>query len=198
MPNHPAQAPNCVYWSDGDDLTPVFQRPAEFDALLALYAERRPRRVLEVGTYYGGTLKQWIGRGAPGLRVVAVDHFHAYYDPRPRAQVWADAAGAELHCLAGSSHDPATIAAAQALGLYDWIYIDADHVYRAAHADWLAYGPMCAPGGVVVLHDIVADPRHHPEIEVPRLWAEIKAEHRTTEYVESYSAPWGGLGVVHL
>lgn len=191
--NHPAQDPNCTYWSDGDAETPVFQRPAEFERLLALYAERRPRRVLEVGTYYGGTLKQWLGRGEPDL-VVAVDLFLPHYDPRARARAWQGASTA-LHFVQGDSRAPATVAAAHRFGPYDWVYIDADHWYEPARADWLNYGAMVAPGGVVVFHDIVADPRCHPEIEVPRLWAEIKAAWPTLELVEDYGAKWGGLGV---
>jgi cephalosporin hydroxylase len=196
--NHPAQDPTCIYWTDGDAATPVFQRPAEFEQLLALYLQKRPLRVLEIGTYYGGTLKQWIGRGR-AERVVAVDLFLPRYDPRPKAAEWANANGVELTTLRGNSHDPAIVEAVRSMGPYDWIYIDADHVYDAAKSDWRNYGAMTAPGGCVVLHDIVACPRRHPEIEVSRLWAEIKAAWpHTLEFVEDAAAPWGGLGVVLL
>jgi cephalosporin hydroxylase len=194
--NHPAQDPHCTYWTDGDASTPVFQRPAEFDQLLALYLEKRPRRVLEIGTYYGGTLKQWLRRGW-AERVVAVDLFLPRYDPRTKAGEWAQESGVEFVAFAGNSHDPAIVEAVRQLGPFDWICIDADHYYAPALRDWVNYGAMCAPGGVVVLHDIVACPVRHPEIEVPKLWAEIKADgHRTIEFVEDYAAPWGGLGIV--
>jgi cephalosporin hydroxylase len=153
---------------------------------------------LEVGTYYGGTLKQWIYRGW-AERVVAVDLFLPRYDPRQKAAGWARMNGVELTTLQGNSHDPAIVDAVRSLGPFDWIYIDADHTYPAALCDWVTYGAMAAPGGCVVLHDVVACPRRHPEIEVPRLWANIKDDGwHTLEFVEDEAAPWGGLGVVLL
>ena len=194
--NHPHQDPNDVYWTDGDRDVPVFQRPEEFDALLRLFAERQPRRILEVGTYYGGTLKQWARRSAPGTRIVSIDRYDIpRADNRARYAEWA-APGVEIIPIAGDSNEPATIAQAYALGPYDWIVIDADHMLLPATADYAIYGSMCAPGGAVILHDIIANPLGHLSIEVPILWAQIKASANTIEYVADYAAPWGGLGVV--
>lgn len=197
--NHPHQNPRDVYWTDGDLETPVFQRPAEFEQLLGLYRERKPRRVLEIGVYYGGTLKQWLRHARRGATVVGVDRFDIpRADPRGRARAWAPK-GVKLELVAGDSGDVATIAAVQELAPFDWIYIDAGHLFQEVARDWAVYRTMAAPGAVVVLHDIVADPRYHPEIEVPRLWRQLKAEgYRTEEYVEDYGAPWGGLGVIFL
>jgi predicted O-methyltransferase YrrM len=195
LSNHPAQSRSDVYWTDGDATTPVFQRPTEFAQLLALFDERKPRRILEIGTYYGGTLKQWLTRGHTDL-VVSVDLFQNHYDPRPKAAQWAAQSSVDVVFMQGNSHDPNLIEAVRSYGPFDWVYIDADHYYAPAKADWRNYGEMCAPGGIVALHDIVACPRVHPEIEVPRLWAEIKAEFDTTEFVEDYGATWGGNGVV--
>lgn len=193
--NHPFQNPHCVYWSDGTDV-PVFQRPREFDALLQLFDARQPRRILEIGTYYGGTLKQWLGRSQPGTVVVSVDRYDIpRADHRASYAAWA-APGVECVVIAGDSTDPSTVAAVQALAPFDWIIIDADHYYGPAKADYTHYSALCAPGGVVILHDIVSDHRH-PEIEVKRLWAEITATERTAEFVEDYAAAWGGLGVVY-
>jgi predicted O-methyltransferase YrrM len=193
--NHPDQAPGITYWTDGDATTPVFQWPGEFARLLALYATRAPKRVLEIGTYHGGTLKQWLTQGTPE-RVVAVDLFLPRYDCRVKAAQWAQAAGVELFTQQGDSHDPDLIDDVAELGPYDWIYLDADHAYAAIAADWHAYAPLLAPGGVVVLHDIIACPVRHPEIEVPRFWGELHAAYQTTEIVDDPQAAWGGLGVV--
>jgi cephalosporin hydroxylase len=196
--NHPAQDQACTYWTDGDASTPVFQRPAEFDALLALYRQRQPKRVLEIGTYYGGTLKQWIHAATPE-RVVSVDLFLPHYDPRAKAAGWAATAGVDLIAIQGDSRDPAIIAQVAALGPFDWIVIDADHTYDAVAADWENHATQFRCGAAVVLHDIVACPQRHPEIDVPRFWNEfVKPNHRTLEFVEDYAAPWGGLGVVLL
>ena len=195
--NHPDQEPDQIYWTDGDPTTPVFQRPEEAERLFALYTERAPRRVLEVGVYHGGTLKQWLQRGKPE-RVVAVDLFLPRYDCRVKAEGWAREANVELFTVQGDSRATGTVAAATSLGPYDWIYIDADHSYQAVAADWRNYAPLIAPGGVVLFHDIVACPVRHPEMGVPQLWAELKAAYRTTEIVEDYTAKWAGIGIVFL
>ncbi len=198
--NHPYQDPRETYWTDGDPDVPVFQRPAEFERLLALYRERRPRRVLEVGTYYGGTLKQWLRRARKGAHVVSIDSYaYRRADNRAKYADWTPK-GVKLTALAGHSQDPAVIAQARALGPYDWIFIDADHTYDAVKADWLRYGAMAATGGVIIFHDIVADPRRHPEIQVPQLWREIQLsrQYTTHEIVQAYHVPWGGLGLVFV
>lgn len=195
--NHPYQDPNDTYWTDGDPSVPVFQRPDEFDALLRLFAERKPRRILEVGTYYGGTLKQWAQRSAAGTRIVSVDRYDIpRADNRRHYGGWC-AAGVEIAAIAGDSSSPATIAQARDLGPYDWVLIDADHALLPATTDYAIYGGMCAPGGVVILHDIIATPVGHLGIYVPILWAQLRAAAETLEIVQDAAAPWGGLGVVY-
>jgi predicted O-methyltransferase YrrM len=195
MTNHPHQEPHLTYWTDGSDL-PVWQFPGEFDQLLSLFESKQPKRVLEVGTYYGGTLKQWLQRSQPGTLVVSVDRYDIpRADNRAHYSEWA-APGVEYAVIVGDSHNPATIASAAANGPYDFILIDADHVYDAAKRDWENYGSMCAEGGVIVFHDIVSCPIAHPELQVNRLWAEIKAVEATFEYVNDPAQTCCGIGVV--
>lgn len=198
MANHPKQQPDCAYWTDGDADVPVFQHPAEMEWLLAIYAERRPMRVLEVGSYFGGTLKQLVLRAQPGATVVSVDLYKfPYADNRHRYADWSSQSGATVVAIAGNSHDAETVARAAAYGPFDFILIDGDHRYGSARADWEAYRELVAPGGVVLFHDILDNRKAHPEIEVARLWAEIKADHITDEFIAG-NGRWGGLGVVYM
>jgi predicted O-methyltransferase YrrM len=64
----------------------------------------------------------------------------------------------------------------------DLLFIDGDHSYEGALADWRNYAPMLAPGAFVVMHDIgwaegvqrvVGDeirPRVQRESRLPNLW----------------------------
>jgi hypothetical protein len=82
---------------------------------------------------------------------------------------------------------------------YDFIFIDAGHYYPEVRADWDAYLPLAQKGAMVVFHDILPPSVVHPEIEVARLWAEIKADgYDTEEIVADRDADWGGIGVVFL
>ena len=193
------QDQDCAYWTDGDPEVPVFQHIAEMDWMLALFEQRKPRRILEIGTYFGGTLKQWLTYCPPGATVVSVDLYTlSYADNRARYADWAAPSQATVHVIAGDSRDPAVIAQVARHAPYDWVFIDGNHYYGPARSDWEHYGAMAAPGGVVVFHDIVDNTEAHPEIQVARLWEEINAAGYTTaEYING-NGKWGGIGVVFI
>ena len=173
----------------------VFQHEAEFVSLLELYCERKPKRVLEVGSYHGGTLYHWLQNAEPGTGIVSLDTYtaadnrHLYKDWIPR--------GVELEVVAGDSHDPEIVQRISGFAPFDWIFIDADHYYPAVRADWDNFRPMCSPGAVVAFHDILTS-EFHPEIEVERLWHEIQEDYETREIIEDRGAAWGGIGVVFI
>lgn len=178
---------------------PILQHDTEFSALLDMYRARAPLRVLEVGTFHGGTLWHWIHHAAAGARVVSVDSYTAGVDNRGLFTEWATGAGCDMRLIAGDSHAPATIAAAAAHAPFDWIFIDAGHYLHEVSADWANYMPMCQPGGIVALHDILPPTRAHPEIEVAFLWQQIRdAGYTTREIIADPSADWGGIGIVEI
>jgi predicted O-methyltransferase YrrM len=170
----------------------IYQNEGEFAALLDLYRERKPRRVLELGSYEGGTLYHWLQNARPGAVIVSIDRCdqidnrHLYPDWIPREIT--------LVSHRGDSADPFTVALAEGYGPYDWIFIDADHHDQAVRADWANYRPLAAPGAAVAFHDIT--PTADPTVEVDRLWAEIKAGHDTVEY--TIEPGRYGIGVVLL
>jgi hypothetical protein len=98
--------------------------------------------------------------------------------------------------LLGNSTAPEMIAAVHALGPFDAILIDGDHTYEGVKADWENYRDL-AP--IVAFHDIVGHDQFEKVtrrgVEVPRLWAEIKASGaNVVEFVSPGSAM--GIGVV--
>jgi hypothetical protein len=104
--------------------------------------------------------------------------------------------GFRVEHLLGDSKDPTVIETIKSLGPFDAILIDGDHTYTGVLADWQTYGAM-AP--LVAFHDIVGDGQrervHNNPVQVPRLWAEIKAGGtQTAEFISPGSAM--GIGVV--
>ena len=145
----------------------VFQNLWELDQFLAVIERHKPKRVLEVGSWHGGTLWHWLQFHG---RVVAID------DEMRMAEEWkgwAKKAKADLHLLQGYSQQESIVEAARELGPYDFIFIDADHRYEPVKADWENYSPMIAPGGIFAFHDTqhIGDPTYGVE----RLWGEITA-----------------------
>lgn len=177
----------------------IFQWQPEFEAALELYRRLRPTRVLEIGTYHGGTLYHWLQEAEPGALVVSVDSYAVGVDNRHMYDDWVPS-GVRLEVIEGDSRDPRTRERVIELSPeYDWIFIDAGHYLAEVQNDWQQFGSLAPYGsGVVLFHDILPPNSVHPEIEVAFLWAEIKQHHRTLEIVWDRDATWGGIGVVLL
>jgi predicted O-methyltransferase YrrM len=175
---------------------PIFQWEQEFTQLLDVYRELAPRRVLEVGSYFGGSLFHWLQNAPEGSTVVSVDSYAVGVDNRHLYHDWVPD-GVSLQVIAGKSAAESTVTQAKAWAPYDFIFIDAGHYYTEVRADWDAYLPLAQKGAVVAFHDILTH-SEHPEIEVGRLWAEVKEDFETEEIVANPDAAWGGIGVVRL
>jgi hypothetical protein len=163
------------------------QRIAELARLLDLVEGRRELlgraeerlRVLEIGSYRGGTLAGWRTMW-PTAYVLAVDL------PDPPDQVCAPF-GATV--LRADSHDPETLA--EVLGRtpviegrpamgppdgFDLVFIDADHELESVALDVAMYGPLVRPSGLLALHDVTpynAD-RGGPPMGPELLWRDLE------------------------
>jgi predicted O-methyltransferase YrrM len=178
--------------------TPVEIAQVEFElaTMLELASERRPRRILEVGCWHGGTLWHWLQ--LPGVEsVTVIDDAMRQQDLWLR---WAYDFDVALHLVRGGSGEADTVSAAAELGPYDLVFIDADHSYEAVRLDWGNYSRLAADGGVVCLHDIL--PRPEPEYGVSSLWRELKAsldgQGRFEEIVNGDHDDYCGIGVIYL
>lgn len=164
------------------------QTPFELDLMVALYERHAPKRVLEIGSWHGGTLWHWLQ--LPGVTVVSIDD--TMFEAADWLK-WASEAGTDLRLLQGFSYDQAIIDRARALGPYDFIFIDAEHTYEAVKSDWDNYSPMAAPGCLVAFHDF--QKRSGP-YGVDILWNELKSVtgSRTVE-ISQRSDPPGFQGI---
>lgn len=180
-----------------DDIE-LMQVLSEFDPLLAIYRDRAPRRILEVGSWQGGTLRAWLQESEPPPElVVAVDPNHQ----RPELYDGWRRGATELEVITGSSLDPAVQATLRRLVPFDWLFIDGDHTDHAVRQDVQLARELAGKDAVLVLHDIALGAGGNGWPDVARVFAELQAEGLMTErFVEEpYSGPWGhGIGVVYL
>lgn len=168
----------------------ALQKPGELAGLLELLAAFAPRVIVEIGSDAGGTLWAWSQLPGPP-RVIGVDLPGGPYGSGRQL----DPHGATV--VIGNSHLAATrqLVRRQLAGdLADVLFIDADHTYAGAKADYLAYRPLVRPGGLVVLHDI-AD-HDNPTVGVRQLWQEITWRQPGTEIVTEPEERWAGIGVL--
>ena len=180
---------------DGGLLMEVLQVTSELEPMVALYKERKPKRVLEIGCWDGGTLKEWLTRGTPEV-VVAVDLEHRNRDQYSQ---WRHA-DTSLYVYAGESQKTEQIASMWMHAPYDWVFIDGDHGAWGVSTDVETCLPMIREGGLLLLHDIQGGSNHEdiypPRIEFEKLSA---SGYQTWEWVDPASMSWAhGIGVVQL
>jgi len=168
----------------------ALQKPGELAGLLERLAAFGPRVIVEIGSDAGGTLWAWSQLPGPP-RVIGVDLPGGPYGTGRQL----DPHGATV--VIGNSHLAATRALVReqlAGNLADVLFIDADHAYAGAKADYLAYRSLVRPGGLVALHDIA--PHDNPTVGVHYLWQEIACRYPSQEIITEPEQRWAGIGVL--
>jgi cephalosporin hydroxylase len=174
---------------------------SEITRLLELIAQERPRRILEIGTSWGGTLFLLATVASDDARIMSIDLPQAQggYNPQKLTLFQRFAReGQRIDLVLADSHEPDTFAAAR-----DWLggeglgvlFIDGDHSYEGVVTDTQLYSPLVGAGGLVVFHDIVPGPAEGVG-GVPNLWQEVRSKSDVTEIVESWAQRGFGLGVI--
>lgn len=172
----------------------ISQKQYELDRLIDVYIETHPSYVLEIGTQQGGTLYQWIKHADEDTKIVNIDILQDQSESILDVwQSWHE----ELVTIVEYSHLAGDRVRAE-LPWIDFLFIDGDHSYEGAKLDFLTYGPMVRPGGVIAFHDLIT-PQGQEHIQVGKLWREIQhAGYTTQEFWAEEKPSWGGIGVVYV
>jgi predicted O-methyltransferase YrrM len=173
----------------------VLQIPSELEQMVALYREKKPKRVLEIGCWDGGTLREWLTHAAPHAVVHAIDPEHRNEDAYDD---WVKP-DTVLTLGYGLSQSPEMIDAIRKCAPYDWAFIDGDHGYGCVRSDVDVCLPCMAPGGVMLLHDVT--PAAGETVTGPgQVLAELQAQGYETEVFDVPDRyPWSaGIGVVYV
>ncbi len=130
-------------------------------ALLARLAAGR-RRVVEVGVYEGSSAVVLCRVLDPGAELHLIDPFGHHPDALRPGWGATEAATKRVVARAARSGGPEVVwhvafsvdvASAWDRGPADLVFIDGDHSEAGVAADWTAWAPLVAPGGVVLFHD---------------------------------------------
>lgn len=181
----------------------LVQQVPEIRELYRRVRRLRPRRVLEIGTAYGGSLYLWTRAAAPDAQVISVDlppwEMDEPWDLVRQTQFRAFARqGQSVELIRADSHLPDTLARVRAaLGgeLLDFLFVDGDHTRDGVRRDVADYGALLRPGGLMALHDI------HPHSarwggDVPAVWCALRVGARTEELIADRAQDGFGIGLL--
>ena len=167
------------------------QARSEILQLAKILQASAPKRSLEVGTNYGGTLFLLCTLSPPDAKIISVDlpsgPFGGGY-PRRKVPLFRKfpRAGQQLHLIRADSHSQETkervlqILDGEQL---DYVFLDGDHTYSGVQRDFEMYAPLVRSGGIVAFHDI-ATYKQDSGCQVEKFWGEIKQRYRHREIIE--------------
>lgn len=182
------------------------QQRVEIRSLASLVRELRPERVLEIGTSRGGTFYLWTRLVGEEATLISVDLPPAWALDDPEEALKRDLFKSfrrgkqALHFVRRDSHLAETrteVLAILAGTPLDFLFIDGDHSYEGVRRDFLDYGPLVRPGGLIAFHDILS---HSAGLggEVSRFWEEIRAGYQGFELVQDRQQDGFGIGVIRV
>ena len=174
---------------------PIIQKKYEMIMLQEFLKDFRTEKILEIGSFRGGTTMLWAQMVAPynGM-VYTVDlEFElggfifadgSYY----RRQVYNDSPYEKFVTeIAGNSHALEVIEKVKKqAGMVDLLFIDGDHSYEGVKRDFENYFPLVKKGGYVVFHDITDTIVHRSQgVFVSQLWNGIKNKYESWEFIDN-------------
>ena len=197
---------------------PVAQKLGEITKLQELLQDYEIKKVLEIGTYRGGTAMLWANIVAPEEgHVFCADmrfdwgsfHDHGYANIENktyRRQVYNDSPYEKFITeIQGDTHDSEFVKNLCAqVGEVDLLFIDGDHSYEGVKQDFENYSALVKNGGYIVFHDILETSYHKQNgCNVSQFWNEIKNKYASYEFIDPKDYPGCpadsmGIGVLKM
>ena len=182
---------------------PIAQKKYEILMLQELLLGKRIKRIMEIGTWSGGTALLWakmVSKYEDGI-VYCCDLNFKYgtlYCSEPGVELIREypcqiytATKESKHIveIAGDTHEPAGIERIHNIvgeGSIDLLFIDGDHSYDGVKADFENFKCLVKSGGYVAFHDITDNDYHRSyKCFVEKYWREIKDNYPNWEFIDN-------------
>lgn len=184
----------------------MVQVPEEIAVLVELVRDLHPKNILEIGSESGGTFYLWCRLAAIGGLKISLDlpsgtsGSGRFSNPARLAERTTRfrSFSANVHVVTGDSHEQKSWQAIDDLlgrgrEKLDFLFIDGDHSYAGAKADFDDYRKFVRPGGIIAFHDIKDTDYHRTRgCFVADLWKQLQGVKREIIGGEC----WGGIGVL--
>ena len=160
----------------------------EFNMLLELFNYEKPKRILEVGVYYGATLFHWFANAPDDASIVVVDSNGA----KPEVgDIWEYMNMKNLKLLILQKEpieDVASVASVESP--FDFIFINSLKDYEDVKRDWTNFVPLIADSGIVAIHNI-------KNKKINKFWQEIQNFGYVTQEIVAFNSN-NGIGIVYV
>lgn len=174
---------------------PILQNEWEFGVLYNLYFNLHPKNIIEIGSFYGGTLWYWL-RDFYLSKLCVIDLPITKIDPRFKKMqecrnlwnVWLEGVE-DFEGILADSRDEQTVNKAHKIFNdkdADMLFIDGDHTKQCVKADYENYSPLVRKNGLIVFHDILS------EAGVREFWQEVKIGRKHIEIMSEF-----GIGILY-
>lgn len=184
------------------------QKWTELAPLLEVLDDMKPKRILELGVFQGGTIRAWTYAASDDAFILGVDlpggRFGGGFNLLMASNIKALAKrDQKIELVSLDSHEDSTFEAVKAaIGEVDFLFIDADHTYEGVKRDFELYSPLVKAGGIIALHDIVEHTNYH-DVKVHVFWNELKGRFPASQIREFIDLEyptdhghWGGIGAI--
>jgi cephalosporin hydroxylase len=161
-------------------------------------SEHKPKVIVEIGSYMGGTLYVFCRSNPDAELIVSMDLPGGVfgggctsYLTRFFSEFVYDRPNSRLETIRDDSHSVRAEKSLENLldgRSIDFLYIDADHTYDGACSDFRTYSKFVSLGGLIAFHDIYSP---DPTYGVPRLWKELSGHYPTTEFSAAADSTMG-------
>jgi cephalosporin hydroxylase len=181
----------------------LYQKKEEIIAFIKLYWKIKPKRILEIGTYDGGTLSFLSRYAQPDATLYTMDlpliRDGAGYTPAkiPFYNAFKQK-HQKIHFIRDNSQAKSTVQKFERLlngKKLDVLLIDGDHTYKGVKTDFANYSPFVKKGGIIAFHDIV-EHQNDLKCKVHEFWSEIKTRYNYKEIISEKGGSWAGIGVL--
>ncbi len=174
------------------------QKRSEVMSLVQHVNNLKPKYVLEIGTYNGGTLFMWAN--ITRNKVVTCD----LRNPEHRCQLYKmfppDESKCKVVALEGDSHNLSfkdIVYSEFNDKKLDFLFIDGDHTEAGVEADFNNYKDLVRPGGIVAFHDILKNQPVEGN-QVYYFWERVKNNYKHQEFIDDPEQCGFGIGILYV
>ncbi|MHB1109082.1 MAG: O-methyltransferase [Devosia sp.] len=137
-----------------DGLPPIDVSPPQGRLLNLLVRMNGARRVLEIGTL-GGYSTIWMARALPEDGKLVTLEFEPRHAAVAKANIERAGLSGKVDIRVGKAIDNLPKVAAEGVGPFDFVFIDADKPSNPQYLDWAL--KLSRPGTVIVLDNVIRD-----------------------------------------